>query len=257
VPDLTSNSLVGKALRLPLRLLPEGTRMPIVRGPLIGKRWIVGAHTHGCWLGTYEQPVQRALLNLLRPGATFFDVGANAGFHTLLASVLVGPRGPVLAVEPSPRNLSYLREHVRMNDLGNVVVVDAAAADRAGSAFFDATSGTATGRLAATGISVTTVTLDDVVGSGTAPDPEVLKIDVEGAEALVLEGAYSVLRRARPHVLLAAHSSDLLAECRHLLEEAGYSVGPLDHARGAQSFDLLGFHPSRQPPVPRVHGRSF
>ena len=58
-----------------------------------------------------------------------FDIGANTGFYTLLASVLVGPQGRVFAFEPVPLNLRYLNEHLRLNNIKNVSVIDAAVAE--------------------------------------------------------------------------------------------------------------------------------
>lgn len=108
-------SVLGRVLRAPLRLIPPGTVLPVLQGRLRGARWIVGAGTHGCWLGSYEYGKRRLFERLVRPGQVVWDVGANAGFYTLLASRLVGSTGSVVAIEPLPRNLSYLRRHLELN----------------------------------------------------------------------------------------------------------------------------------------------
>ena len=62
--------------------------------------------------GMAERPLQSALQRELRPGATFFDIGANVGFVTLIAARLVGPSGRVVAFEPVPENVAAIRENL-------------------------------------------------------------------------------------------------------------------------------------------------
>ena len=54
VSVISDRRFFGRTLRLPLRLVPKSAVVPILQGPLRGKRWIAGSSTHGCWLGTYE-----------------------------------------------------------------------------------------------------------------------------------------------------------------------------------------------------------
>src|ERR1035438_590714 len=86
---ISGRTFIGKALRFPLSLIPCGTQMPILQGPLYGKRWIVGSSNHGCWLGSYEYPKQKAISAAIKRGDVVYDLGANVGFYSLLASVLV------------------------------------------------------------------------------------------------------------------------------------------------------------------------
>ena len=130
------DTLVGRLLRAGLGVLPPGLQVPILQGRLRGKRWIIGASVHGCWLGSYEWEKRRAFERTVRPGAVVFDVGANVGFYTLLASELAGVRGQVVAIELLPRNVSYLRAHLRMNGVTNVTVLEAAVSDQLGTARF-------------------------------------------------------------------------------------------------------------------------
>ncbi len=222
LPEATA--LVGRALRAPLRMVPRDRPLRVLSGVLAGARWISTSHTHGCWLGIYERRLQHDLASILRPGDTFFDVGANVGFFTLLASRLVTPAGRVVAFEPLRRNLRLLERHLELNGVGNVTVVSAAAAEKAGSGFLSTNQSPAQGALTATGIEVSTVSLDEVVERGEAPPPSAMKIDVEGAETRVLEGAREVLGRWHPTVFLSAHGVARHEECRSLLEERGYRV---------------------------------
>ena len=112
---ISSKSLLGKIIRFPLGLLPANTQMPIMQGRLKGKKWIVGSSVHGCWLGSYEFDKQLLFERTITQGSIVFDLGGNVGFYTLLASELVGPDGKVFVFEPVPRNLYYLKEHLRLN----------------------------------------------------------------------------------------------------------------------------------------------
>jgi hypothetical protein len=102
------HAVAGRALRLPLRLIPRSLVVPILQGPLRGARWIVGSATHGCWLGCYERAKQQGFVRILAPGQVVYDLGANVGFYTLLAARRVGPTGEVHAFEPGAENLEFV-----------------------------------------------------------------------------------------------------------------------------------------------------
>jgi len=239
---VSDKSLAGKALRFPLRLIPPDTVLPILQGKLRGLKWIAGSSNHGCWLGSYEYHKQKAFEKMVPKGSVVFDIGANAGFYTLLASVLVGAQGRVFAFEPVPRNLRYLKEHLRINGVKNVSVIEAAVADCAGVAHFDAGPNPATGHLAADGcLTVRTVSLDEMVKAGELPPPNYMKIDVEGAEANVLLGAKSVLAVLSPAIFLATHSKELHSTCCELLQSLGYSVEPISGQALDQTDEVLAY----------------
>jgi Met-10+ like-protein len=123
---LSSGTLLGKILkilRLPLSLIPPEAEVRILRGPLRGKKWIKGAGPNACWVGTYEVDRLRALANAASPGPVVYDVGANVGIYSLLASLRAGLSGKVYAFEPLERNLLYLRRHLTLNKVENCVVL--------------------------------------------------------------------------------------------------------------------------------------
>lgn len=131
-----SDTLRGRLLRLPLKLLPCGMMVSVRSGVNRGFRWMVGSSTHGCWLGTYEADKQDAVRRLAKPGMTIFDVGANAGFYTMAFSRLVGAKGRVYAFEPLAGNVANLLKHVAINNASNVTVIQTAVADRSGVVAF-------------------------------------------------------------------------------------------------------------------------
>jgi FkbM family methyltransferase len=222
-----SGTLLAKILRLPLSLIPPETEVRILRGPLRGKKWIVGAGPNAYWVGTYEVARLRAFAEALAPGAVVYDVGANVGIYSLLASLRVGPSGRVYAFEPLDRNLRYLRLHKTLNNLQNCFIFEEAVYSTEGTLPFSMASWTSSmGRLSADGeILVRSTTLDSCIfGEKGFPPPEVVKIDVEGAEFEVLKGASRTLSEFRPTIFLEVHGSQLHHDCRAFLQATGYRV---------------------------------
>lgn len=168
----------------------------------------------------YEPDVATLVLTALRPGDTFVDVGANVGYFTCLAAALTGAQGRVVAIEPSPANLPHLRHNLAANDFGNVVVVPTPVSDRpgevdfwindqdgGGSALWDPATFPGNAPDRAQRVRLTSTTLDDVAAAhGFSAGVRVMKIDTEGAEALILSGAKSLLDPARtPFVICELH----------------------------------------------------
>ena len=217
-------------LRLPLRLIPSDQVLPVLSGSLRGRRWIAGSGVHACWLGTYEADKQRLFNRLVQPGMVVYDAGAHVGFYTLLAAQGAGTTGRVVAIEPSPRNQAFLQRHIALNGYRErVTVIAAAVAEQPGTLYFAAAGQHAyQGHLSTQGeLAVEAITLDALVASGQVPPPDVIKMDVEGAELGALRGASAVLRQAQPVLLLATHSPELHQACCALLAEAGYTARTL------------------------------
>lgn len=193
------------------------------------------------WLGTHEERVQDVLAEHVRPGSVVYDIGAHAGFFTLLCSRLAGAEGRVYAFEPRRENIERLRRNIEANDAANVRIVPAAASDRTGEAAFVLHASTLEGSLALSGepaaARVRTETVDALVSGGMAP-PDFIKIDVEGAEGAVIRGAVRTIDAQRPLLLIEVHSPEAGREvaaampCRYTYEdieteiEAGEPLAP-------------------------------
>jgi FkbM family methyltransferase len=237
---IRNDTLLGALLRLPLRLVPSGMNIPILQGAHRGKKWIVGSSTHGCWLGSYEHDKRRVFEDVVGRGSVVFDIGAHVGFYTILASVLVGPSGRVISFEPLPRNLEYLRRHINLNRLTNITVVDAAVGNKAGRVRFEEGANHSMGRVTAGGhIEVESIRIDQAVSEGTLPAPSCIKIDVEGAELDVLDGACQLLTEERPTILMATHGSQIHEACCSFLTSIGYRLTPLDGRPLERSEEIL------------------
>ena len=206
-----------------------GVSLPVVRGALSGVRWSTrsGGKLLRVLLGTYEKEQTEAFERLVKPGHVLFDVGAHVGYYSLLSSRLVGAQGRVVAFEAMPRNARFLRHHLSANRCANVEVIEGAVSDHPGTARFARGTGSGTGRLADVGeIEVRTMTLDDVAKErGLVPD--FLKIDVEGAEERVLDGAKQILEGRKPTLFLSTHGADIHARCCARLSALGYTLSPI------------------------------
>jgi len=150
------------------------------------------------------------LKTLLADGDTFIDVGANIGDWTLPAAKRVGPAGRVLAFEPVPRMAGALRKSAWVNRFDQIRVFDVALSNHAGEADFSVenenSGGSRLGRMpddakrTFSGNRVTVTTLDVVVAEALKA-AALIKIDVEGIEAEVLQGATRTLTQLRPALL--------------------------------------------------------
>ncbi len=199
--------------------------LPILKGPLKGKRWLLATRIN-FFLGSYEPEQTEAFVAAVQPGSVVYDVGAHFGYYSLLASHLAGAGGRVIALEPSPRNLKVLSKHITLNHLTNVMVLEMALSDHQGDARFDNRAGSGVGHLSPEGPLTVKLTTLDALGR-EFPAPNMLKIDVEGAEEAVLRGGRETLSRSKPIIFLSTHGPALAENCSRLLRELGYSLREL------------------------------
>jgi FkbM family methyltransferase len=201
-------------------------------------------YVHGYWIGHYEFPLQEALRRELKPGHTFFDIGAHAGFFTLIAARLVGAGGRCVAFEPLPENCASIREQIEANSLHRCSVVNEAVSDFIGSASFAfAATGSSVAHLGEPRngerqLAVKVTTVDDACARFGKPD--FIKMDIEGAEARALKGALHTLRDIRPGWLIELHGPDCEREVKALLRNARYAF-----------FDLQGLALDHDQELPR------
>lgn len=160
--------------------------------------------------GIWEPKTTRYLCDSLGPGQVFMDIGANAGYFSLLASRCVGESGRVLAVEPNPAMIEQLRQNTERNGLINVVIAEAACSDSidvrnlyVGNAYNTGNSSLSRDNLAWTkSVQVTCTTADLLIERYNLQRIDLVKVDVEGAELQVLRGMTTVLKRLRPRIII-------------------------------------------------------
>lgn len=230
--------LGGLVHRLSHRVLPSDEKMlvQIEAGPSKGLWMELSPRTGQLYLrGEAEIAVQRTLVENLRPGAVFYDLGANIGFFSMLAARIVGANGRVCSFEPDPETANRLQRNVVRNGFQNVTIVRkgvwSASGKRpftpAGSSSPDHGTGSfVRGDNAASAVLLDCVALDDFVRD--APPPHAIKCDVEGAELEVLRGGERMIRAHRPWILCEMHTEANDRACHELLRKFGYQVDAVD-----------------------------
>jgi len=216
-------------------------RLPVERHPVLSCRGALkGLVMKVDWktqrsfiYGTWEPAVTQMLQTQVKPGMTVLDIGAHVGYYTLLLAKCVGTAGRVFSFEPMPRNFARLTENIQLNSLSQVTAVDTAILARGGTLEVNAPEaepysgsislyedyGTPRLRVLATSL--------DEFAESSLNRLDFIKLDVEGAEAEVLEGGVRTVQRFRPVFLIELHHFDGNVSANsvpELLREMGYCV---------------------------------
>jgi FkbM family methyltransferase len=236
------NRVLGKAMAsdgLEARINDDVFRLSYQYGSRYGKQ------------KSYEPDIYLPYATSIREGMTVLDIGAHVGFFALAAAKRVGPGGKVVAFEPSPATLRVLRHHVTLNEWDDRISVEASVvSDHAGSVTFYTFDDSMAASLSkenvevlnvqrpgrATPVEVPAVTLDEYCRA-RGLTPNVIKIDVEGAELRVLKGAERVLRESNDLVIWCEvhprqmeNLGDQVSELEPFLDGLGYSISPIAEA---------------------------
>lgn len=209
----------GKGLRL--RVLPETPRTYL--------------------LGTHEPDLQRSIQEWVKPGQVVYDCGANIGYFTAMFARLVGETGQVMAFEPSPESFASLKQVGKLNGFASITAAEVAIWSHSGTLILQGDlpeKSLVSDRVGTEGKgpSVHCVSLDDWVFQQGNPPPDLIKMDVEGAEGEALKGARRVLREHRPLLLLEIHGEPGRLAWE-VLQEVGYSSRNLATGETPASVD--------------------
>lgn len=232
--------------------MPESRGRTTRRVSIAGRRyWLTGdpadsyfqdasRHAKSVWA------MQAVAAAVLPPDGVAVDIGANIGLTALALAALL-PRGRVIAAEPSPRTLRALRQNIALNGLGDRIAIEAAAVGaEAGEAEFHDSDHSAGSHLLSPGtmraeqlgrITVPVTSLDRIAAAHGLHRLDLVKVDVEGFESEVLDGAAAVIARYRPAFILEFNAWTILCNRnrnpREVLED-WLSRFPVVHAiRGA------------------------
>ncbi|HZB40573.1 MAG TPA: FkbM family methyltransferase [Ilumatobacter sp.] len=219
----------------------HGTTRTVLRGPAAGLRISTGNSSANYAEGTNELPVQHAVEELLRPGDTFFDIGANVGFFSLLAARRVGTHGKVVAFEVVPEIATTLEANARLNEFAHLDVRTLAIGSGAGRATLRLTNHPGGATIAddadatevTTSFEVDVVSIDQLLEKGELPVPDLVKIDVEGHERECLLGMAGLLAGRSPALIVeldAATGEGIArkrADIEALLLRFGYAIEPM------------------------------
>jgi FkbM family methyltransferase len=174
----------------------------------------------------------------LKEYSIMYDIGANIGVHTIAASQkIINNKGKIICFEPDPSNLKLLKKNIKLNEIESLCeVVSSAVSNCIGQVKFqrDLVSG-ATGNLSSIRevslqhewtdrkgieISIDCVTIDFIVFEKRFLPPDIVKIDVEGAEYIVLEGMQRTMREYHPDIVI----DGMTQECFSILKYHGYNL---------------------------------
>lgn len=255
---------IRRRLGLPIRNLPVTIR----NGPIRGARWSLPVSGRGIAAGTFEQEKFAALAALLEPGDVFWDVGAHYGYATLVGRRAVGPGGHVLALEPSAHNRWFLERHLRWNAGAPVRVLPFALAEKDGVESFGGSASSVAQKLGGGEESVEVRTVTTLIRDGS-PVPDVIKIDIEGAESRALAGAQEAISSMsfedRPSILCAVHDPLQFDACVTALNSLGYLViGAAwfsKYLSGGEEWredpDVLAITPARSDTLTRMRATAY
>jgi FkbM family methyltransferase len=213
----------------------------------------VQAHIY--YFGVWEPNLTRFLGERLAPGDVFVDVGANIGYCSLLAAPLVGESGKVVAIEASPTLFSALRDNLERNGARNVRAVNKAAADKAGklklylgppdnlgmtSVLEDSVAGSSFE------CEVDALPLAEILSTDEIATTRIIKVDVEGAEAVVARGMAPLLSKCREdlEVVIEVSPERLASQSQSVDEIVGLFADAGFHAYAlANDTDPLAYLP--------------
>lgn len=191
------------------------------------------------WLGNYEQSFSETLAAAVAPGNVCYDIGGYRGFFS--GVMACQKAGSVAVFEPLPDNQSQIKKMIALNPGLPIKLFPYALADQAGETTFNVMPESSMGKLGhstfdsgdqATGsIPVQLETIDGLIAKGEIQPAQLLKVDVEGAEFLVLQGAQNLVREHHPIFYIEAHSRELARQCTEFLQSHGYIVTVLQTGR--------------------------
>ncbi|MBC7946421.1 MAG: FkbM family methyltransferase [Chitinophagaceae bacterium] len=197
-------------------------------------------------------------------GATVWDVGAHIGYHSLSFAALVGPSGHVVSFEPNPFNFNRLRQHINRNkELGErITLMPCALSNVDGEEAFvfspEIDNGYSSGSHLKQAFApeepqsyqshsqtkVRVAAADTLLRDKQIPVPSIIKIDVEGAESLVLAGAQYLLSNVRPILLIEVHHILAMHDTLSILFRQGYHTEIMSDSPSSPSRCFLVAHPN-------------
>ncbi len=218
------------------RAAPEGISQVVVAAGLL-KGYTLNLDMQSekdYWLGTYELELQDTLRDLVKPGMTVYDVGANIGYISLMLARLAGENGHVFAFEALPSNIQRWQENVNLNDLtGRMQLFCGAVADSNAPLRFLLHASGGMGKVVGSAgrenayqdeIEVPGMSLDEFVFGQGNPPPQIVKMDIEGGEVLALPGMRRLLKEAHPSLVMELHGQESIRVSWEILNELGYRI---------------------------------
>jgi len=182
------------------------------------------------WTGTWEKAIAQAIADNITEDKVSYDIGSHRGFMAGIMA-LAGSK-TVYCFEPNPENIIHLDTIKKLNSNLDLRVLPYAVSDKDGQAEFSIMPESSMGKLSESSfqkdeatnssIHVTMKSLDSLIASGETDIPQFIKIDVEGAEYDVLQGAVQLIDQHQPVFVIELHSFELAHSCTDFLTSKGY-----------------------------------
>jgi FkbM family methyltransferase len=225
-----NNLFLDRLSRRVFRMFLGRGAIRIESGPMAGLSLAVSEHiSHAHIRGIYEIETQQAVMKHLRPGFVCYDLGASIGYLSLLMASAKAAH--VYCFEPAPHAAREIHKHMDVNGFKNYSVIPDPVSNTKRLVRFALTEVTYGSGIVDTDtrwpvIELTSVTLDEFAASHEFPD--FIKIDVEGEEDRVLEGARTILEKRRTLICCEVHTNEDAEQVSSLLGEYGYRITTLD-----------------------------
>lgn len=227
-----AREIIKPVVRWFIRICYRGPFIPVIRGPLKGNRIPRnrGLDQLSMVFGTYEPHFANTFYHRAENADSIYDIGCNYGYFTLLACT--NPSASVYAFEPVPNLQQECTDLLIENKLTTrVELIRSAVSDATGSV----TPGSdETGLMASalrgqrfdeeSTIEVPCTSIDAWLASGEAKPPQLMKIDVDGAEGLVLKGAEKTISAHQPDILVEVHGAQPATDVWNFATRIGYIV---------------------------------
>jgi len=214
--------------------------------------------------GVFESMQTDLFVRNVKEGNVIFDIGANIGYYSVLASKLVGKTGKVYAFEPDPRNIDLLKKNLALNHCHNVTVIPKAISEKDGqSNFYVSKLSQGDNSLArdrnTREIKIKSTSLTQFAKENAIPKADVIKIDIEGAETLALKGGQDFFTKTKRGIIFAEcnpksmekfgfQPSDLVSwlkhsgfDCKFIINEFGNSVEPFSAKTLEKTLSKVSF----------------
>ena len=256
--------MIANLLRKSVQLVPWRYRQQVKNWPVVGpaQRWFVDRflgqkpflHTinagpakglrmliqlpedKALWTGAYEPKFSAALADAVQTGDVCYDIGGYRGFFAGVCAI--AGANAVHVFEPLPDNIRRIESLIEANPTLPLTLHRVAVGAEVGETEFVVMPETSMGKLAGSSfqpevpstesVRVSLETLDHLRETGAIHPPNLIKIDVEGAEAMVLRGARRVLSESKPRIFIEIHSRSLAEECNEILRTFGYEINVLE-----------------------------
>lgn len=202
----------------------------------------------------YERTAFDLLPKIVQPGWVIYDVGANLGMYALQFSRLVGPQGRVYGIEANPVCVYFLRTNLALNNISNCIILPVAISDSASQINFNINySNSALGLIQSSPFYATKPgheilvhgdSLDTMISELNLRKPNLIKIDIEGAEGFALRGMLRTITESRPVLIIEVHGKQAAEMTFRQLEPMRYDFLEIaSNTKFANVNELLNWFP--------------